>query len=289
MQPVELSIVVLAWDQLPYTTACVDSLRANTDVSYELIIVDNGSAPEAAAYAAEAADISVLNPTNRGFAVGMNQGLGEATGRFVAFVNNDTVFPEQWASTVLSNFEDPTVGLVAPAVTAAGNPVTVRAQVGEHSSALTPFAELPSGVVYVLPSHLIREVGGWNEGYPVASAEDLDLVFTIWTNDLNIVLDERVLVQHVSQGTVKSKLPNRGSLYRANLNRFLDRWSGPDEIVRVAECGQTAHDRNRVAARAAAVWLGRLIDERDVSKQLRSELHAPAPTKKKWFRVNPLN
>lgn len=283
MQPVELSIVVLAWDQLPYTTACVDSLRANTDVSYELIIVDNGSAPEAAAYATEAADISVLNPSNRGFAVGMNQGLAKAGGWFVAFVNNDTVFPERWASTVLSNFEDPTVGLVAPAVTAAGNPVTVRVEIGDQSSALTPFAELPSGVVYVLPTDLIREVGGWNEDYPVASAEDLDLAFTVWTNDLKIVLDERVLVQHVSQGTVKSKLPNRGTLYRANLNRFLDRWSGPDEIVRVAGCDQTAHERNRAAGRAAAVWLGRLIDERAVSKELRSQLDAPAPTKKKRF------
>lgn len=284
MQPVELSVVVLAWDQLPYTRACAESLRAHTDVPHELIIVDNGSDSDGAKYAAAAADISVLNPTNRGFAAGMNQGLAKATGRFVAFVNNDTVFPDQWASLVLQNFEDVRVGLVTPAVTAAGNPVTVRSEVGDRSTVLQPFTELPSGVVYVIRTDLIRRLGGWNENYPVASSEDLDLIFTVWTNDLGVVLDERVLVQHVSQGTVKSKLPNRGTLYRENLNRFLDRWIGNDEVVRIAECDEAVHTRNRAAARAAAVWLRRLIEERDVGKELRSQLTTPPPEgKRKLF------
>ena len=38
-----LSIVVLAWDNLPYTRGFVESVRQHTDVPYELIIVDNGS------------------------------------------------------------------------------------------------------------------------------------------------------------------------------------------------------------------------------------------------------
>ena len=40
----ELSVVVLAWDNLPYTQQFVESVRRHTDVPYELIIVDNGSA-----------------------------------------------------------------------------------------------------------------------------------------------------------------------------------------------------------------------------------------------------
>ena len=44
-----LSIVVLTWNNLALTRAFVDSVRQETDVSYELIIVDNGSEPDAAA------------------------------------------------------------------------------------------------------------------------------------------------------------------------------------------------------------------------------------------------
>ncbi|MDH3193579.1 MAG: glycosyltransferase, partial [Acidimicrobiia bacterium] len=259
-------------------------IRKNTVVPYELIVVDNGSAPEAAAYAAEVADIAILNPSNAGFAAGMNQGLGRASGQNVAFVNNDTKVPPGWAGRLLSNFSTPNVGLVVPAVTAAGNPVTVRTTPGHRVITLPPFGELPSGVVYVMRANLIRELGGWNETYPVASAEDLDLIFTVWTNDLDIVLDERVLVEHVSRGTVKVKLPDREQLYRDNLNRFLDRWTGNDEIVRIADCAPTAHAHNRKAGRAAALWLQRLIDERATSRQLRSELAELTLAKKGRFR-----
>lgn len=283
MRDIDLSIVVLAWDQLPYTAACVESLRSHTDVPYELVIVDNGSEAEAAQYAEDAADTVVLNPENLGFAPGMNQGLAAAKGTFVAFVNNDTVFPEAWASKVLETLDQPGVGIVAPAVTAAGNPITVRSEPGMATITLDPFGELPSGVVYVLKTELARSLGGWSEDYLVASAEDLDLAFTVWTNDLSIVVDERVLVEHVSRGTVRAKLPNRDAIYRTNLEQFLDKWSGPDKIIRIDDCPREAHTRNRQAGRSAAMWLRRLIAERDVSRSLR-EAAQSSPAKKRLFR-----
>ncbi len=87
----DLSVVVLAWDNLAYTQDFVESVRQHTDVPYELIIVDNGSQWVAADYAGAAADVPVLNEHNLGFAHGMNQGLAAAKGRYVAFCNNDTV------------------------------------------------------------------------------------------------------------------------------------------------------------------------------------------------------
>ena len=38
-----ISIITLSWDNLDYTKAFVKSIRENTSVPYELIIVDNGS------------------------------------------------------------------------------------------------------------------------------------------------------------------------------------------------------------------------------------------------------
>jgi hypothetical protein len=68
----ELSIVVLAWDNLAYTRGFVESVRRHTDVPYELIIVDNGSQWEAANFARAAADVPILNAQNNGSAMGMN-------------------------------------------------------------------------------------------------------------------------------------------------------------------------------------------------------------------------
>ncbi len=267
-----LSIVVLSWNRLELTRRCVESLRATTDVSYELIIVDNGSTDGSAEYAAEAADHVVVNQENLGFAPGMNCGLAVASGEFIAFVNNDTEFPPGWAATLLSNFDtNPKVGIVAPAVTAAGNPVTVRSTPGDEVVVLLPFAELPSGVVYVMWTGIMRELGGWNETYQVATSEDLDLCFTIWTNDLDVILDTRVLVDHVSQGSL-SERSDRQDLWRTNINQFLARWQKDSEVIRLESCDSAIHARNRIHAQVAATWLARLIECRDACRELKRNL-----------------
>lgn len=284
-----LSLVVLAWDNLELTRRCVETLRAHTDVSYELIIVDNGSTDGGEEYAKSTADIPVLNGANLGFARGMNKGLAEARGDLVAFINNDTAFPEGWASTIVQTLhEDRGVGIAIPAVTAAGNPVTVRGEPGTDRIVLAPFGEFPSGVVYVMPTTLVRALGGWNEAYAVASSEDLDLAFTVWAHGLQIVLDERVLVEHVSQASVR-KLPNRKELYRSNLTQFLDRWEscplGDQPLIDSVPPEDLM--RNQERAMTAVIWIRRMLAARDEAQRLRSSLK-PAlqedDSRRGWFR-----
>jgi len=204
-----ISLVVLPWDQMGFTQRCVTSLRLHTDVPYELIIVDNGSQPVARSYAEQAADIPVLNETNRGFAKGMNQGLAAANGEYVAFINNDTFFPPDWAGTVLEAFDRfPNAGIVAPAVTAAANPVNVMQVPGERVYPLPAFSAPPGAVVWIMRTDVAKELGGFPEDYEIASGEDVDLGFATWVNSLDIVVDERVLVGHVSKGTAGTKLEN---------------------------------------------------------------------------------
>lgn len=267
-------MVVLTWDGLEESRRCVISVRENTDVPYELVIVDNGSQLEAAGFARQAADRAILNPTNRGFAPGMNQGLAVATGEFIAFCNNDTQLPTGWASTLLENFESrPEAGIVIPAVTAAGNPRTVRAAPGTEVEVLLPFGEFPSGVIYVMRREVAQKIGGWNEQYPVASAEDLDLCFTVWANDLSVVFDQRVLVQHTSQATVSVKLNDHRELYRSNLRLFLDRWgsSAPD-VPRLERCDPDRFAANLARAATAIQWIRRLLDTRDELQGARGQV-----------------
>ena len=133
-QPPTLSVVVLGWNNLMHTQACVESVRQHTDVPYELIIVDNGSHADAADYSRQAADVFVSNPQNLGFAKGMNQGLAAASGTFVAFCNNDIEVPPAWASLLLETAgRNEDSGIVVPALTAAGNPATVRSAPGDRT------------------------------------------------------------------------------------------------------------------------------------------------------------
>jgi glycosyltransferase involved in cell wall biosynthesis/GT2 family glycosyltransferase len=259
----ELSVVVPAWDRLPYTQQFVDSVRRHTDVPYELIIVDNGSDWEAANYARVAADQSVLNETNRGFAPGMNQGLAIARGRYVAFCNNDAVLPPAWATCLLQSARcHPNAAVVVPAVSAARNPVNVRDEPGPDVEVLPPFSAPPAAIVYVMPVDVVRNLGAWGEEYEIASGEDVDLCFKAWVNDLDVVYDQRVLVQHVGKGSA-SRLDDWQALWARNRRRFLEKWMGDGIAPRLAGCEPERFARNREIARAVAEWMDRYFTMRD--------------------------
>jgi GT2 family glycosyltransferase len=267
-------VVVLAWDNLDLTRRCVESLRSGTDVPNELIIVDNGSEPDGVRFAEQAADVAILNEENRGFAVGMNQGLEAARGRFVAFINNDTVFPGAWASRLIETLErDEQAGIVVPAVTQAGNPSTVRQKTGTEVLTTRPFRDLPSGVVYLVRTRMIRTLGGWNERYPIASSEDLDLLFTVWVSGLEVLLDERVLVDHVGSATAGTRIRGRDALSRANRRLFVDRWADirQVDVPIVGDAPSALRAARFEQARIAAMWMRRAFKAEDELARLRAE------------------
>lgn len=261
----ELTVVVLTWDNLALTQRCVESLRQHTDVPYELVVVDNGSAHDAAEYVRQAADVAVMHDHNTGFAAGMNDGLAQARGRAVAFLNNDIEVPARWASRLLETLSaNDRTGVVVPALTEAGNVRTVRTEPGNRVEALAPFEAPPSAVCYVMPTQLARDLGGWDTSYQVASGEDLELAFSVWVNDRDIVFDTRVLVEHVGHATSDIKLPDRRQLWAANRRLFLDRWSDPDvDVVRLHDVDAEVHARHRRQAAVVATWMDRYFRARD--------------------------
>ncbi len=250
----ELTVVILSWDGPDLTRRCVQAVRQHTRLPFELVIVDNGSREPVQRLVAELADRVVQNSINRGFSGGMNQGLQLARGTFVAFLNNDAVVPPAWDEYLISHLRDrDEVGMVVPAVTAAGNPVTVRQKPGTDVRTLTAFAEIPSAVVVVLRTAALRALGGWNEIYHPASAEDSDLAYTLWVNDLEVVLDERVLVEHLSKGTARIKFPRWRQMWHENGLLFLSRWaSGEYPPARLPTCPEDVWSRNLTTASAAA-------------------------------------
>lgn len=267
--PPVLSVIALVWNELELTTAFVDSVRAHTDVPYELIVVDNGSEPAAAAALAAMADVIVRNDENLGFARGMNQGLESARGRLVAFCNNDTVVPTAWASRLAEHFDAPGIGIVVPAVTAALRKRNVREAPGMAVEVLRPFESPPAAVVYVMETATARALGGFGEEYAVASGEDTDLAFKAWVNGLDFVFDARVLVEHVSKGTAKN-VADWKALWRANRKVFLDKWTSDElDVPRVPGCDDGFEYRARVA-RSVATWMRDYYTSRDKLAELRA-------------------
>ena len=94
----DLSIVILTWNTVDLTLACLEALEREADVgdgpryTREVIVVDNGSEDRTAEAVAERFPDVVLvrNDENRFYAAGNNQGAQVATGRWLCLLNSDT-------------------------------------------------------------------------------------------------------------------------------------------------------------------------------------------------------
>ena len=92
MNAADLSIIIVNWNSVAYTTACIASIQSTvTDVQYEIIVVDNGSSDNSVELLERVAGIRVIaSPDNLGFARANNLGYEHATGTILLFLNPDT-------------------------------------------------------------------------------------------------------------------------------------------------------------------------------------------------------
>ena len=90
---IELSIIIVSWNTVDLLDACLASIMAHPPRRYfEVIVVDNGSTDGSAQMLhRQYPDVTLLeNEKNVGFARANNQGLRQASGRYLLLLNPDT-------------------------------------------------------------------------------------------------------------------------------------------------------------------------------------------------------
>jgi len=88
-----VSIIIVNYNTLHVLKPCIDSIVEQThDVSYEIIVVDNGSTDESLETLSDDSRV-ILIPTgeNLGFGRANNKGLEQAKGKYIFFLNSDTL------------------------------------------------------------------------------------------------------------------------------------------------------------------------------------------------------
>jgi hypothetical protein len=115
---VDVSVCIANWNCCDLLRRCLESLYDQPQgVAFEVVVVDNASADGAAdMVAAEFPGVTLVrNRENRGFSKANNQAAALARGRYLFFLNNDTVVPPDTLRKFLE-FADanPTVGMVGP-------------------------------------------------------------------------------------------------------------------------------------------------------------------------------
>lgn len=195
-----VSIVVVNYNGRRHLRDCFESLQR---LEYpadqvELICVDNASSDGSLEFLRDSfRDVRVLeNETNLGFAAGCNAGAREASGEFLAFVNNDMKVDAGWLRGLMAPI-DKDAGIVASAgriltwdgrdldfgrgaVNFHGNASQVGT--GSPASLFIPTEEellFPCGGSMLIDRGTFLEVGGFDDDY-FAFFEDVDLGWRLW-------------------------------------------------------------------------------------------------------------
>lgn len=116
--PVDVSVCIANWNCREHLRACLTSLQDYPQgVRLETIVVDNASTDGAAEMVAREFPEVVLvrNRDNAGFARASNQAAALARGRYVFFLNNDTVVPAGALGRLVAFADDrPGAGMIGP-------------------------------------------------------------------------------------------------------------------------------------------------------------------------------
>lgn len=104
----QLSVIIVNYNSKPLIEQCIISVKkALHEIQGEIIVVDNNSTDGSKEYLPQHFDNVkfMANARNLGFAKACNQGFKISTGKYVLFLNPDTIIPENSLSQCISFFE----------------------------------------------------------------------------------------------------------------------------------------------------------------------------------------
>jgi GT2 family glycosyltransferase len=241
----DVTVVIPVYNNLQHTMACIHSLlELETRVPFEIIVSDDASTDATpAVFEDNAAGIGyVRNERNRGFIATANAGAALARGRYVAFLNNDTIVLPSWLDELVDTLErDPNIGLVGSRMLSADGLLQEAGGIvwrdgsawnyGRGEDPLHPGfnymrdVDYVSGASIMLPRTIWKELGGFDDLYEVAYGEDSDLAFRVRAHGKRVVYQPLSTIVHFEGATSGTDVSTGAKSYQArNAKKLYARW-----------------------------------------------------------------
>jgi GT2 family glycosyltransferase len=249
-----VSVVVVARNAREHVLRCLASLRAQADLPYEVILVDDASRDGTIAAVEQAFPQTrvLAHRDRRGLAVGRNAALPLVSRRFVLMLDADTELRGSLRSLAEVLDREPGVGLVAPRLVYPDG--RLQLSCFRYPPLLQPFVrrgpyarlnpdppmhrwhlmkdydhEQARAVVWVLGaaqmwrSDLPARIGGYDERISSFGGEDIDWCLRVWRAGLEVRYVPETMVMHVAQRVTRKSMYGRES-WRAFCDWFYVQW-----------------------------------------------------------------
>jgi len=241
-----LSIIIPTYNGKDNLRECLASVCRNTDHSFEIIVVNNGTEYAESTVNEISRRIHLINnQDNFGPAVAKNQGLRKASGEYIVFLDDDTIVTRHWDSKFLEYMEKlPQVGMIGPRSNWASGYQLVSdfnySNILELEKFSQDFGKYSKGLVasirlihfcLFMRKEVVQKIGAIDESFGLYGYEDDDYSLRAHIAGLNPAVAKNIFIHHTG-GPVKNadkeyvdRMNNAWSIYK-------QKWDIPDHISR---------------------------------------------------------
>ncbi len=224
----DLSIIIVNYKTRELLRQCLDSLLSSgCALNYEIIVVDNDSKDGSTAMIRNEYKSVILieNHENAGLSKGNNNGAAKASGKFLLFMNPDTVVkPGSLEKMVDYLRSDPEVGILGPMLVYPDGDLQnscrsfydIRTIILRRTFLGKIFPDSPLlkkhlmqdsghdaiqdvdwmlGACLIMPAAVLNKIGGWDERYRLYF-EDVDMCYRIHQAGYRVVYFPPAVVVH---------------------------------------------------------------------------------------------
>jgi len=242
----EVSVIIPVHNKFNYTYDCLRSIQQlPSRRTFEIIVVDDCSEDETllASLAFAGAVRIMRNTKNLGFVRSCNAGAAVAKGRYLFFLNNDTLVKEGWLDELVETFEQvPNVGIAGSKLLFGDGRLQEAGGIvwrlgdgwnwGRDRDPNDPLycylrdADYVSGAALMIERALFAELGGFDELFAPAYYEDTDLAFRVRAKGRRVVVQPASQVVHLEGVSGGTDTAGSGvKRYQTiNQHKFYQRW-----------------------------------------------------------------
>ena len=241
-----VSIIIPVYNALAFAQACIESIyRVRTSVPFEVIVVNNGSAPEVRAWLSREEE---RRPNLRalhfdeplGFARANNVGARQGRYDFLVLLNSDTVVTDGWLEGLRDAMvADPGLGVISPVSNSVGSETQMDPdaealyshQARGYAKRIRSRREVvfdPQRLVFfcvMIRRTLWERLAGLEEVYGIGNFEDDDFCLRARLAGYRLGVARNVFVFHHEQATFRANNLDHALLMERNQLLFCDRAS----------------------------------------------------------------